>query len=175
MKHRLTIFSAFLLLAAGGYQKANAQLANYTRTVNAAGGTNNIGGNNYEWSVGEMVLVSTKTSANIIVTQGVLQPAQGGGHVADKYASRHMSVFPVPSTGIVHLQTDFASPGTLHYELTDFGGRSVVKKSLPLQGGAQKQLLNLEAYANGGYMLQVVYTDKAGTESNASFKLEKIN
>lgn len=164
------IISTFCII-----QVAQAQPVKYTTAINSAGGTANIGGNNYEWSIGEMALVNTGNGSNIIVTQGVLQPAQASGGVTDAPINNHISVFPVPSKSIVHLQYDFPSAGNLHYELMDITGKSLLKNNLVTDGRKDKQTIDLERFANGSYMLHVNFTDAGGNQSASSFKVEKIN
>lgn len=158
------------------YSPTDAQPVKYTNTTNAAGGTANIAGNNYEWSVGEMALVNTSTASNIVVTQGVLQPAQGTGDVKG-YAGimKNVSVFPVPSKSVVYLQYNFMEEGNLHYELMDMAGRMTLQKDIAVLPGSHKQEINLENLPNAGYMLHLVYRTSNHITTSASFKLEKIN
>lgn len=168
-KHLL--ICAVLCLSASAY----AQPAQYTSTVNAAGGSNNISGNNYEWSVGEMAVVSTGTASNIIVTQGVLQPTQSAGSVAELSLSKNVKVYPVPTKSMVYAEYDFVTKGKLDYELTDITGKLVYQGHKEVPAGTGKISVNMEHLPNASYMLQVYFTPSSGERSAAAFKLEKIN
>lgn len=171
--------SKTLLLSAGlclSCWAASAQPAMYTSTINAAGGYGNISGNNYEWSVGEMTLVNTASASNIIVTQGVLQPAQGTGDVSStKLITDNVHVYPVPATGTVTVQYNFPASGKLYYELTDITGKSILQKEVPVQPGSAQQTIDLEQLSNAVYMLHIRLDATDGRQSMSSFKLEKIN
>lgn len=173
----IAIYKAFFLFIISGVCiQSFAQPAKYTTALNASGGSKDISGNNYEWSVGEMVLVNTGVSSNIIVTQGVLQPAQGTGDINGRlHVLDNVSVFPVPSKSMVYLQYDFPSQGELQYELTDITGKLILQSEARVQPGAGKQAIDLGDIANASYMLNVVYRPATGNASGTSFKLEKIN
>jgi hypothetical protein len=172
MKKCLSLFSCMFLLC----NYSDAQPVKYTSTVNAAGGTANIGGNNYEWSVGEMALVNTGTGSNITVTQGVLQPAQSTGNV-DDYAGvmKNVSVYPVPTRGVVYIQHEFVSAGSLNYKLMDITGKLILERDVEIQPGTGKQEINLENLPNASYMLHLVYNSVDNTRTVTSFKLDKLN
>lgn len=174
----IAIYKAFFLLIISGFVciQSFAQPVKYTSALNAGGGSKDISGNNYEWSVGEMVLVNTGVSSGIIVTQGVLQPAQGTGDINGRSRMLdNVSVYPVPSQSIVYLQYDFPAPGELQYELTDITGKLLLQSELKVQPGTGKQAIDLGDLANASYMLNVVYRPATGNASGTSFKLEKIN
>lgn len=161
-----------LLLSVAMY----AQPAKYTSTINAAGGTNTIASNIYEWSVGEMAIVNTGVAANIIVTQGVLQPAQGSGSVSDRSAlTDQVSVYPVPTKSSVFLQYNFPVSGSMYYELIDMTGKLISSDQQEVAEGSGKTTINMEQLANAAYMLQVKFITRDGNISSKSFQLKKIN
>ncbi len=148
----------------------------YTSTINAAGGSGNLSGNNYEWSVGEMALVNTASSSNIIVTQGVLQPAQSAGSVHDNnLVADNVKVYPVPASSTVNLSYNYPQPGIMRYELTDITGKTILQRQIDVVPGSNAEKINLEQLANAGYMLNVKFNSSNGTQSSSAFKLEKIN
>lgn len=168
----LVVFSSLMVFS----YNTDAQLVKYTNTVNAAGGTSNIGANNYEWSVGEMALVNTGTASNIVVTQGVLQPAQSAGNVSDYTGTmKNVTVYPVPTKSVVYIQHDFVSSGKLHFELMDVTGKVILQKDMLVEPGTGKQEINLENLPNASYMLHLVYNSVDNTRTTTSFKLDKIN
>src|SRR5688572_21995377 len=86
-------------------------------TINAAGGSAAISGNTHEFSIGEL-LIETATGANIVVTQGVLQPSPKPLGIDDTdFFADHLNNFPNPAEEVVFLQPSFASGGKLSYHL----------------------------------------------------------
>jgi hypothetical protein len=142
-------------------------------TFNSAGGSATVGGNTYEWSLGEMLLVSTLSSSGIIVSQGVLQPGPlpnriGGIEIADGL----VRVFPNPATTAVFVKTAMDRPGRLFLQLFDAMGKLVSQQQADQLTGAQKHEVNLAPFAAGHYMLLVKYVSTAG-EAYRSFKIQK--
>lgn len=166
-----------LLLTCAGLAflwQAEAQIVPYTRTLNAAGGTKTAGGNTYEWSVGEMALVNTWSKPNIIVTQGVLQPAPNDVGIRNiKPLTDAMRVYPNPAQTLVHLNYNLKQ-GVLTYELQDITGKTIRSKKQDITSGEQTEEIQLGAVANGTYMLNVVYSPEDGAPQTTSFKIDKI-
>ena len=145
-------------------------------TINAAGRSATIGTDVYEWSVGEMTLVNTASSSNIIVTQGVLQPLDEPVGINDvNRLSRLVKAYPNPSSQIVYLETAFDRPGKLTCELRDITGRSIIFFAKDVNAGKEISEINLSSLANAAYMLYVSYKNENESIQQISFKIEKIN
>lgn len=142
--------------------------------VNAAGGSGSIGSNRFDWSIGEMTMVSTFTGSSIIVTQGVLQNNKGGAGVASQHLLNDLQVFPNPASSVVNLRFTTESAGTLSYRLMDITGRMIMKRSKDVKQGATQEELNITDLAAATYMLEVTYTTAGGNEEAASYKIEKL-
>lgn len=143
-------------------------------TLNGAGGSATVGGNTYEWSVGEMTVVSTATASNIVVTQGVLQPSQNASAItAEKPSASLLKVYPVPTQDVVYIQPSFNKPGRFSYQLTDAAGKMVQEQRVALQTGQELQSVNLGSLPSGNYMLRVQFADTDTPYSNV-FKIQKI-
>ena len=175
----MQVFYKVMMLAACGlalHSTADAQITKYTQTVNAAGGTKDISGNNYEWSVGEMTLVSTFSNPNIIVTQGVLQKYDGGVGISDLSKKLEgVNVYPNPTNSLVYIQYTLPENGKLQYELTDLTGKSIIKHAMDAVKGTEKTSVNLAPYANGSYMLHLNFTASSGEVLTNTFKVDKLN
>lgn len=143
-------------------------------TLNASGGSASVAGNLYEWSVGEMTMISTFSSSGLVVTQGLLQPsATGGTGVGNSpQITQHLDVFPNPADYILYLNPRFRGPVTLQYSLLDMTGRTVLSQKAFLPTGTEKQSLLLSHLAAGQYMLSVVLDDQ-GDHYNAAYKIQK--
>lgn len=169
---RTLLITAFCLPL---WWQADAQVASYTRTLNATGGSKAIGGNIYEWSVGEMPLVNTASASNIIVTQGVLQPADDKtGITGIDNRLYGMQLYPNPASTLVNLSYDLFEAGLLSLEMQDVAGKSIYSKKLDVKPGKNIEQLPLQAVANGTYMLNVYFTAANGAQKSTSFKIEKI-
>jgi Secretion system C-terminal sorting domain len=154
---------------------AKAQMADYTRTINSAGNSTTINSNIYEWSVGEMALVSTFTQSGMMVSQGVLQTDDQSTGITDASKLNDLiHVFPNPSNSLLNLQYNFEKAGALAYSLMDVTGRTILRNSVNVMPGQNTQTFSVESIANGHYMLNVYYQPTDATSgSTISFKIEK--
>ena len=168
MKRTFIIMGAFVLLV--GLPNARGQ-----STLNATGGTNIIGSWEYDWSIGEMSMVSTFYGSNIIVTQGLLQNDQFiGVKVADVNLSQHLQVFPNPASSIVNVQYISSGDGTLTYRLMDMTGKILINHSAEVKQGITTEQLNISEIAVATYLLEVSFKDNTSTEAMTTFKIEKL-
>lgn len=144
-------------------------------TLNATGGSKEIAGSVYEYSIGEMTLVHTASSSNLIVTQGLLQPMEESVSIADIILPDNaMTVYPNPSQDILYIQPNLSGSGTLTMVLSDIAGRQMKQQSATLQTGNEKQSLTLHTLASGSYLLNVVF-DQNGQKFIQSFRVQKVN
>ncbi|MBK7763125.1 MAG: hypothetical protein IPI46_07095 [Bacteroidetes bacterium] len=85
--------------------------ANAQTSLNSASNRATINGNTFEYSIGEMTLISTEHSGNLIVTQGYLQPAADAtssqNHSDDglNTLSSLIKVYPNPTDNILFIET----------------------------------------------------------------------
>lgn len=163
-----------LLLAAGAAAAGSARAQSIgPSTLNATGGSGSIAGNSFEWSVGEMTMISTFSSASLVVTQGLLQPQTGPTGVPNSpFITNHLAVFPNPADGVLYLQPRFEGPVKLGYTLFDMAGRLVMSRETFLKTGNEQQVLVLSHLAAGQYMLSVLLEEKGQTH-RAGYKIQK--
>lgn len=144
-------------------------------TLNAAGGSGEIAGSVYEYSIGEMALVHTASSANLIVTQGLLQPMEESvGIAALPLPDNALTVYPNPSEDIVYIQPNLSGSGMLTMILLDITGRQLKQQLAPLQSGNEKQSMTLSSLASGSYLLKVIFSQN-NQQFTQDFKIQKIN
>ena len=145
-------------------------------TLNAAGGETTIGGNTYEFSIGEMALVSTLSTASVIVTQGLLQPTpQWPTNTKDLIISKDvLKVYPNPASAIVNLQPQFSTGGTMQILLLNANGKTMLRKDYRLAAGREKQQIDISQYAQGNYILNVNFSNGKNKSKN-SYKIQKLN
>lgn len=164
-------YLSFLLLAAGF--TASGQSIGLS-VMNSAGGNGTAGGNSFSWSMGEMALVSTVSSSNIVVTQGVLQPSETPTGVHENTLPVDaLQVFPNPSAEVLYIQPGFNSAAKLNYTLMDVTGKVIFSESTSLPGGKEKQTINLRMLANGHYVLHV-HVQIQKQDYQAVYKIEKL-
>jgi len=143
-------------------------------TLNATGGTNIIGANEFDWSIGEMTLVSTFTSSGVIVTQGVLQPSDATEGVPDNSALKDkLKVFPNPASTEVNIQYAALTQGTLAYRLLDMNGKVLGKQTMQVTQGANAGQVDVKDLACATYLLEVTVNAGESTE-HTSYKIQKI-
>lgn len=161
MKHCKIIL--MLLFASGG---AFAQ-----STINASGGGSTIGGNSFDYSIGEMTIVSTSSTSSLVVTQGLLQPtAQAPDATHDIIiAQNDLTIYPNPTTAIVNIKPDFKKPGTLKVTLLDANGRVIEYNEWKLESGREENQLDINHLAQGNYFLQINFNNQKNT-----YKIQKI-
>ena len=145
-------------------------------TLNATGGAAVISGNEYEWSIGEMTMVSTFSSASIVVTQGVLQISDSAytGVPIKPTPSRHLQVFPNPASTVVNLQLTSPTQGTLSYTITDMTGKVLGKHSLDIQPGTTTEQVDIKEFACATYLLNVSVSSDNSTPERFAYRIQKI-
>lgn len=141
-------------------------------TLNATGGGGTIGANTYDYSVGEMSLVSTFSSATVIVTQGILQPQpiSPTGIQSSAISKDQLQIYPNPGSTIVYIQTSFLTAGQITVALLDAIGRELKYYEWPLINGIEKHAIDMSHLAQGNYFLNVNFNEQQNT-----YKIQKIN
>lgn len=165
MKH---IKSLGLLLGLLGSITISAQT-----TLNSAGGSKVVAGNTHSWSVGEMTVVNTATAGNIVVTHGVLQPDNSAAAVSDATLPGSFEVFPNPTTDAVRFRYQFPYAGTLHCMLLDVTGKKLLDRSYPVTAGNGTEILSLQDFAVGTYVLQIRLTDSKQAVYSTAYTIQK--
>jgi hypothetical protein len=130
--------------------------------ISAAGDVSKAGNIVLEWTVGEPIVETGATSAQIY-TQGFHQPMlkiqkmdQGNDIAA---SNNTFTVFPNPATAIINVQLEKASQTPLIVSLLDASGKLLLNNTFPVNSTALK--INVQKLAGGVYILRI--TDTAGT------------
>lgn len=169
MKKQLVLYLACGLL--GGHCYAQDI---FPSIINAAGGSAVVGTDIHEWSVGEMVLVSTETAGTGLVTQGLLQPIYTNNVSIDEETATtpNFVMYPNPTNGNIYLQPDLAANSRMKVRIMDITGKVLSNREIWLTNGNETQGFDLTAFASGIYLLQVEW--KQGNETkNAVYRIEK--
>lgn len=144
-------------------------------TLNSAGGSTNIGTDTYEWSIGELALVSTFTSSSIVVTQGVLQPVAPTAIDDVSTVAAQLQVYPNPAGEELHLSCTPVADVTLALSLCDMTGRQLYNQSFELRKGvAFSQTIPMASYAAGQYLLSAYPAGGSAAKAAATFHIQKI-
>ena len=167
MKNKTLFFT--ILIATSSFI-ATAQNNSYT--VNAAGGSAVISGNIYEWSIGEMVLVNTATTSNLIVTQGLLQNTNQGVGIKDAALSTiQLLVYPNPTKDFLLVQTKLPANTQLDIAVYDLMGRVIQRKEYHIKSANEVQRIDFRSFSAGMYMLEI-NTELNGETYKNSFKIQ---
>ncbi len=171
MNKALILFAGLLSLA--GFENTQAQsIAPFT--LNATGGSKQIGSIIYDYSVGEMTLVNTFYGSNVTVTQGLLQnDVSVPVSVSTAMFSQNLQVYPNPASSIVNIKLNSPKAGTLSYRLMDMTGKILMTHSAEVNSNTLVQELNIEPFAMATYVLEVNFTG-ADINETTNYKLEKI-
>lgn len=147
------------------------------QTLNVSGHSARINGMTFDYSIGEMVLVSTERSSQFIITQGVLQPTSTSATVSEESAggldrlTDGIKIYPNPSDNLVFVEWQSLQAGKLSYRLYDATGKVVLSRELEQQIGSNKTSLELGALAVGTYYLML--DGISGSAEQQSFKIQK--
>lgn len=172
MKRTLILSAAVLL----GATSLHAQ-----STLNVTGNSAKIDGMTFEYSIGEMTLVSTERSSNFIITQGLLQPGKAGSQTPDADGnnilndlSDRVRLYPNPTDNLLFVELQALVGGECSYELFDATGKVVLSKKETQQEGINKFQLELNALAAGTYYLVLSSPGLQNQMQKYSFKIQKV-
>ncbi len=146
-------------------------------TCNSAGGSNTIGGNLYEWSFGEMLVINTSIGSNVIVTAGLLQPSDPNVGIAElPLITGRVNVYPSPTSDLLNIETAFQTAGKFSYRFTDLDGKILGIDEFSLSTGSNTRSLSVSRFPAGEYLLTIIYSpEKTSGKFVQTFKVQKIN
>lgn len=142
--------------------------------LDAAGASVAVGGNIYEYAIGQVMAGNTFSAPTLVVTPGVIQPNMtSAGIKGQGITASQLHVYPSPAESTLHLQPAFNGNGTLQYSLYDAAGKPVISREAVLQSGIERQSLDITRIAAGQYMLQVIWT-QSGSTYTSGYKVQKV-
>ncbi|MFN8291863.1 MAG: hypothetical protein U0U70_16515 [Chitinophagaceae bacterium] len=128
--------------------------------LNTAGGSydNALSYFRYEWSLGELLLVSSFAPADsaVLVTQGVLQPCTdmtGNSPATVLFEAGDYKLFPNPTSGKFELDFFVHTPGQMSLQLINAAGQVLLSKSYHYDGCCRIELFDLSNYPDGLYLV----------------------
>jgi len=117
------------------------------QAVSVQGGTYSTAAGQLDFSLGE-VAISTISTTNYSLTQGVLQPALTTLNV-DEFERLSIKIYPNPSTDFINIK--LLNFDSLAYTLYDIQGRRLKQATITNRFAA----VNLQDLAHGVYLLKV--------------------
>jgi hypothetical protein len=149
-------------------------------TFNASGGSALLGGNTHEWSIGEMILVNTASTPNLIVTQGLLQPIikDAASGVQDLALLQDVQVYPNPADQVLFVSSGQPANGTMYIVLSDIGGRTLQERSVKTASSQPYNLsFDVSALAAGAYALTLSFEAENRSEGTirTTYKIQKTH
>ena len=152
-KTKVKLGFKFLLLTVFLPASINGQ-----EVINSAGGSHSFSGGVYEYSIGEMTVISTERNDDLIVTQGLLQVEDVSlGVPEDSFLIQDLTVYPNPTKGMLHIKPSLGKSGELSLKLYDLLGKLVLDRNFYLQTGKEEQELDLSFLSEATYMLNVEF------------------
>jgi branched-subunit amino acid permease len=153
----LQIFSASYIYAQSAINASNKSI----KTAHA----------HHDYSIGEMTLVHTASNKHIIITQGYLQPKETNKPQIT-LNNTAVNIYPNPTLDIVYL--DFFTAENCDAEITilDANGKIILQSVKNNLVGNQKIPISMQAFANGMYLLKVVFKNEFGIQQS-NYKIQK--
>lgn len=153
---------------------------NTPSVINSSGGSAQSGYYQFEWSVGELALVSQMNAGNLlIVTNGFLQPYTlypGANHQYNHFSSDEIKVFPVPASAYIEINFLTKQRGRISLSFFDATGKKVLIKELQGNGVDIVERIPLSQFAAGVYALHVDLNAEPGFISKKGmYKIVKVN
>ena len=161
------LFSLLLLFAV----QVNAQ-----QSFNSASNQAIINGYQFEYAIGEMALISTEKSNNLIVTQGFFQPASLRATSESEQSNPKnwaslVKVFPNPTQDVITLEVDAVNKTKYAVQLTDATGKLIRDISFESKLGVNQERIDLSVLSSGNYFIIIRKADN----SSVSFKIQKVS
>lgn len=152
------------------------------QTLNVSGHSARIGQYTFDYSIGEMSLVSTERANSLIITQGFLQPGAFNGNQSDlgdepalSGISDQIRVYPNPTQNILHVVTEEWVVGDFALQLLDAAGRILSIREGQVAVGMNHFSLDLQSFAGGTYYLMLRKPGQDGQSHTYSYKIQKLN
>ena len=180
---KYTVQIGFLLLFMHTHERVFSQ-----QLFNVSSYSAKINNTYFEYSIGEMSLITTERNTNLILTQGQLQPLiringleyqsnlnQQTNTSSDYSMSDRIKVYPNPTENILNIESIENRSNKISYQLFDALGKVILSEKLIWNEGLNKVTISLKNYASGSYYLIIRKPNTNGLLENFSFKIQKTN
>jgi len=147
-------------------------------TLNATGGTNFFTFYRFEWSFGEMLAIETMSSANIVVTNGVLQPGTHNPATINNtgtWDKDEIRILPNPTRNMLEIDFFSKQKGKVVMNFYDAAGKFMASRQFDYFGTGRIEKWNVEKFPSGTYFLDI-QLQPTGTSvaKKGAYKVVKI-
>jgi hypothetical protein len=156
------IIPALVLCASSAYAQS---------TLNACGHTTTHTTTIHAYSIAEMCLVGTASTAEFITTQGVLQTEEMNKE-NEQATNALAELYPNPTSGIVFAKLNLPEKATLFITIFDNTGKELYYNSQVKEKGIVLQEFDLSNYTDAVYFVKI-QAIMATHSNNFQFKLIK--
>ncbi|MFC0774124.1 T9SS type A sorting domain-containing protein [Terrimonas alba] len=173
MKNATTIIVGILISAICNAQSISSSV------INVNGGTAKNGYYQFEWSIGEMALVSQMQSGDrLMVSNGFLQPYllfPGTFYGQGQFAAEEVKIFPNPASRFIEINFFTKQKGQVTFGFYDMLGKKVFAQQITCNGVDLIHRIPLANLPSGSYLLQINLEGDAGYLSkHGAYKILKI-
>ena len=150
--------------------------SNIDYTLNTTGGSATSSSSHLEWSLGEMVSIDLYSSANTVITAGLLQgiPSVSTSIPVLPLPANAVTFFPNPTTEQhLHGNFRFTQSGELYIRLLDIKGQALRSWKMPIRASGLQQL-SLEGLAAGSYFTEVIFKPVTGSIQKGIYTIVKL-
>lgn len=170
----------FTLLAVAGAVSFAAAQSLSPQVISSTGGFSNNGGNgSLSYTVGEMTMVQTFSSGNVILTQGFQQPNDFTVGLLDITKDDFGSFVMYPNPAVDNMSYAFTFPesGNVKVAVVNNIGQTMSDVyNSAYTNGKTVETLNVTNYAAGVYFMNLTFTgDKDGKVYTISKKFQVMN
>lgn len=171
----------FLLFIVSSVE-VNAQ-SSVTHSVNISGSSAVKGNINFEWSVGESVLIQTFSNNNFLLTQGLLQ-----GYTATKptigfdvytFQANEVKIYPNPISTYFNIDIMSSLSGMMEWVVYNNNGSKLRSGQFSYNGEGKTIRVDMTGVPLGSYFLKlIIWKTGAGFTlplREAGYKLIKVN
>lgn len=146
--------------------------------INSTGGSYKKGYYIIDWSVGELALVNTMESSGYIVTNGFIQPFTHDPNLTDNnfvFGEDEIRILPNPTRNTLEVDFRTKQQGRVSMILVDVAGHTLYTKEINSHGYGYIQKIDMAAYRQGTYFLQIKLNPNAGfTRKTGAYKIIKL-
>ncbi len=127
-------------------------------SINTTGNTTVTPIMEHTYSIGEMAVINTATSSNVIITHGLLQPTESSNATiayTPMAVLQEVQVYPNPSSSIVNTTFTIAQAGDVSISILDQTGKQVYNQTRAYTAGTYTLPIVIEALPVGIYNLNL--------------------
>lgn len=126
-----------------------------------------------EYTVGDVKYGRVISSATIVVMQSELLPANGDKKAYVPKEITGMEVYPSPVENTIYFQPNSNKRSRLEFAMYDGDGNEVLRRSVVLETGHERQEANINKLAVGQYTMLVKWMEGSNIQVNA-YRVQKL-